>query len=170
MRIGSVTNVGIINSLPLTCGATLPPLEIVWIVIGCTIKRDRVPLPKYDLKFYHTSYGPVNPCCPAIINRSLTFRGDFQVCTNETRESVGDWTSAMGESLTVLRFAVAIVFAFASDPWLLAFTDITVPSLHRQDGRQYDGEVILSHVYSQNKSDKRVRFQRVGARVVLGWF
>ena len=37
------------------------------------------------------------------------------------------------------------------------YTDIAVPSLHRQDGRQYDGEIILTHVYSQDKDDKRVR-------------
>ena len=36
-----------------------------------------------------------------------------------------------------------------------------MPSLHRQDGRQYDGEVILSHVYSKNKEDKKVRNETV---------
>ena len=52
-----------------------------------------------------------------------------------------------------------IDFSFGfPDPWMLAYTDIVVPSLHRQDGKQYDGEVVMSHTYSVDKEDKRVRF------------
>lgn len=47
------------------------------------------------------------------------------------------------------------------------YTDIAVPSLHRQDGRQYDGEVILTHVYSQDKDDKRVRVVHIGRRTFV---
>jgi hypothetical protein len=45
------------------------------------------------------------------------------------------------------------------DDWNLKFTDIKVPSEHVQDGKQYDAEVILSHVYSKNKTDKFVGSQ-----------
>jgi hypothetical protein len=46
------------------------------------------------------------------------------------------------------------------DDWNLKFTDIKVPSEHVQDGKQYDAEVILSHVYSKNKTDKFVSARR----------
>ena len=46
------------------------------------------------------------------------------------------------------------------DPWLLAYTDVVVPSLHRQDGHQYDGEIVLSHTYSVDEADKRVSHER----------
>lgn len=45
------------------------------------------------------------------------------------------------------------------NPWILTHTDVVLPSLHSQDGRQYDGEIVLSHVYSEDKADKRVRFR-----------
>uniref|UniRef100_A0A7S3KVZ0 carbonic anhydrase n=1 Tax=Amphora coffeiformis TaxID=265554 RepID=A0A7S3KVZ0_9STRA len=41
-------------------------------------------------------------------------------------------------------------------PWLLAYTDVVVPSLHRQEGHQYDGEIVLSHTYSMDEADKRI--------------
>lgn len=37
------------------------------------------------------------------------------------------------------------------NPWLLDFTDISVPSQHVQNGKQYDAEVVLSHTYSVDK-------------------
>jgi hypothetical protein len=42
-------------------------------------------------------------------------------------------------------------------PWLLKFTDITIPSHHTQDGKRYDAEVVLTHVYSRNNPKKMVR-------------
>jgi hypothetical protein len=42
------------------------------------------------------------------------------------------------------------------DPWMLTYTDIAIPSLHRQEGRQYDAEVIMSHVYSVDNDEKKV--------------
>jgi hypothetical protein len=45
------------------------------------------------------------------------------------------------------------------DPWHLAFTDISVPSQHVQDGKRYDAEVVLSHVYSKDKDNKLVSSQ-----------
>ena len=42
------------------------------------------------------------------------------------------------------------------DPWLLSFTDISVPSQHTLDGKRYDAEVVLSHVYSVNTDDRQV--------------
>jgi len=53
-------------------------------------------------------------------------------------------------------------------PWLLAYTDVVVPSLHRQDGQQYDGEIVLSHVYSMDEADKRVRRGVKRGRCVCG--
>jgi hypothetical protein len=40
-------------------------------------------------------------------------------------------------------------------PWLLEFTDISVPSQHTQDGHRYDAEVILSHTYSTSNASDR---------------
>jgi hypothetical protein len=45
------------------------------------------------------------------------------------------------------------------DPWYLSFTDISVPSQHVQGGKRYAAEVVLSHVYSKDKSDKYVSSQ-----------
>jgi hypothetical protein len=42
-------------------------------------------------------------------------------------------------------------------PWLLKFTDITIPSHHMQDGKRYDAEVVLTHAYSKNNPKKMVR-------------
>jgi hypothetical protein len=42
------------------------------------------------------------------------------------------------------------------NPWLLEYTDISVPAQHMQDGKKYDAEVILSHSYSVNKTGKEV--------------
>jgi hypothetical protein len=42
------------------------------------------------------------------------------------------------------------------DPWHLTFTDISVPSQHMMDGKLYDAEVILSHVYSVDQDDRLV--------------
>jgi hypothetical protein len=42
------------------------------------------------------------------------------------------------------------------DPWHLSFTDISVPSQHVQEGKRYDAEVVLSHVYSKNRPNKLV--------------
>ena len=39
---------------------------------------------------------------------------------------------------------------------MLVYTDVVVPSMHRQEGLQYDAEVVMSHVYSVDKSDKKV--------------
>jgi hypothetical protein len=46
-------------------------------------------------------------------------------------------------------------------PWLLKFTDITIPSHHTQDGKRYDAEVVMTHVYSKNNPKKMVS---IGAR------
>jgi hypothetical protein len=43
-------------------------------------------------------------------------------------------------------------------PWRLEFTDISVPSQHKQDGRRYDAEVMLHHTYGVNGLDRLVRF------------
>ena len=43
------------------------------------------------------------------------------------------------------------------NPWTLVFTDIKVPSEHTQDGKRYDAEVQLAHIYSVDKEDKLVR-------------
>lgn len=42
-------------------------------------------------------------------------------------------------------------------PWLLSFTDISIPSQHVIDGKRYDAEVVLSHTYSIEKGDRLVR-------------
>lgn len=42
------------------------------------------------------------------------------------------------------------------DPWNMSFTEVKVPSEHVQDGKQYGAEVVMSHVYSKNKTDKFV--------------
>ena len=42
-------------------------------------------------------------------------------------------------------------------PWLLEFTDISVPSQHVMNGKRYDAEVVLSHTYSARKPDRLVR-------------
>ena len=42
--------------------------------------------------------------------------------------------------------------------WYLQRTDITVPSQHTQDGKQYAAEVTLSHFYSIDDKNK-VRYQ-----------
>ena len=52
---------------------------------------------------------------------------------------------------------VSYLLHYVPEPWMLTYTDIVVPSLHRQEGRQYDGEVVMSHVYSVEKEGKRVR-------------
>lgn len=52
-------------------------------------------------------------------------------------------------------------------PWLLAYTDISVPSNHRQDGRRYDGEIVLSHTYSKDEADKRVSQGSNGSTLLL---
>ena len=44
-------------------------------------------------------------------------------------------------------------------PWLLQFTDISVPSQHTQDGQRYHAEVVLSHVYSMDNGAKMVRIR-----------
>jgi hypothetical protein len=44
-------------------------------------------------------------------------------------------------------------------PWHLSFTDISVPSQHAQEGKRYDAEVVLSHVYSKNNAEKLVSLQ-----------
>jgi hypothetical protein len=38
-------------------------------------------------------------------------------------------------------------------PWLLRFTDVTVPSQHTLNGKRYGAEIILSHTYSVNFTD-----------------
>lgn len=40
--------------------------------------------------------------------------------------------------------------------WLLAHTDITVPSEHMQDGKRYDAEVVLAHFYTKNRRDRLI--------------
>lgn len=42
------------------------------------------------------------------------------------------------------------------NPWMLSFTDISVPSQHKIDGRQYDAEVVLSHTYSVPQNTDRL--------------
>jgi hypothetical protein len=44
--------------------------------------------------------------------------------------------------------------------WLLAFTDISVPSQHTIEGISYDAEIVLSHTYDMNATDRLVRVQR----------
>lgn len=41
-------------------------------------------------------------------------------------------------------------------PWLLSFTDISVPSQHEMEGKHYDAEVTLSHTFTVQKHDKQV--------------
>jgi carbonic anhydrase len=41
-------------------------------------------------------------------------------------------------------------------PWLLEFSDISVPSQHTQDGYRYDAEVVLSHTSSSNGKDRYI--------------
>lgn len=43
------------------------------------------------------------------------------------------------------------------EPWLLSFTDISVPAQHVIDGKHFAAEVVLSHTYSIDKSDRLVR-------------
>jgi len=47
-------------------------------------------------------------------------------------------------------------------PWLLSFTDISIPSQHVIDGKRYDAEVVLSHTYSIENGDRLVRTVLVG--------
>ena len=47
-------------------------------------------------------------------------------------------------------------------PWMLSFTDISVPSQHTLEGVQYPAEVTLSHVYSENRTDRLVRVYELG--------
>ena len=42
------------------------------------------------------------------------------------------------------------------NPWMLSFTDISIPSQHKIDGKQYDAEVILSHTYSVPQNTERL--------------
>jgi hypothetical protein len=43
------------------------------------------------------------------------------------------------------------------DPWLLRYTDVTIPSQHTIDKKRYSAEIILSHTYSNiNKTDKLI--------------
>ena len=44
-------------------------------------------------------------------------------------------------------------------PWIPTFTDISVPSHHMQDGKRYDAEVVISHVYAHNKETRLVRIK-----------
>ena len=41
-------------------------------------------------------------------------------------------------------------------PWHLEFIDISVPSQHKIEGKQYDAEIVLSHTYSVNKHDRLI--------------
>jgi len=43
------------------------------------------------------------------------------------------------------------------DPWVLAFTDISVPAQHVIDGKHFAAEVVLSHTYSIDQDDRLVR-------------
>jgi hypothetical protein len=43
-------------------------------------------------------------------------------------------------------------------PWRYAFTDISVPSQHTIEGKQFAAEVIMSHAYSARKENKLVSF------------
>lgn len=45
-------------------------------------------------------------------------------------------------------------------PWILSFTDISVPSQHTIDGVSYDAEIVLSHIYGADQIDRLVRLQR----------
>lgn len=47
------------------------------------------------------------------------------------------------------------------NPWILTHTDVIVPSLHRHEGRQFDGEIVMSHVYSTDMVGKRVRARQI---------
>jgi len=49
-------------------------------------------------------------------------------------------------------------------PWLLSFTDISVPSQHMIGGRRYDAEVVLTHTYSVPHNTERL----VSAPFALG--
>lgn len=42
------------------------------------------------------------------------------------------------------------------EPWLLSFTDISVPSQHTINGVRYDAEVMLNHHYNIDKHDRLV--------------
>lgn len=42
------------------------------------------------------------------------------------------------------------------NPWMLSFTDVSVPSQHTQNGRRYDAELVLSHVYSRDVEDRLI--------------
>jgi hypothetical protein len=42
------------------------------------------------------------------------------------------------------------------DRWHLVHTDIKVPSEHMQDGKRYDAEVQLHHIYSKNREHRLV--------------
>ena len=50
------------------------------------------------------------------------------------------------------------------DPWMLKFTDITVPSHHSIEGHQFSAEIFLSHVYSARKPNKLVSKKSVTHR------
>jgi len=41
-------------------------------------------------------------------------------------------------------------------PWLLSFTDISVPAQHVIDGKHFAAEVVLSHTYSIDQGDRLV--------------
>lgn len=42
-------------------------------------------------------------------------------------------------------------------PWVLKFTDVSVPSQHMMDGKRYPAEIVMSHVYSVDNGAKQVR-------------
>lgn len=44
------------------------------------------------------------------------------------------------------------------EPWHLVYTDFKVPSEHTLDGKRYDAEIVLAHIYSVDKPNKHVSF------------
>ena len=51
----------------------------------------------------------------------------------------------------------AIDFSFGfPEPWLLRYTDITIPSQHTLDGKRFHAEIILSHTYSNRTAEDKL--------------
>lgn len=42
------------------------------------------------------------------------------------------------------------------EPWHLVYTDFKVPSEHMMDGKRYDAEIVLAHIYSVDKPNKHI--------------
>lgn len=104
---------------------------------------------RFSLTFFVPTSRTIVRLCPGVRIKSTTFYDEHPAFCNDCS------SISLTVSRSLLLFSVDFSWGFP-DPWMLQFTDIVVPSNHAFEGKIYDAEVVLSHVYSVNQHDRLI--------------